>query len=272
MVVRQILPAALAGGLWLALACGEAPPSVAADREPERLRVQVLAEYPHRPDAFTQGLLHFEDRIYESTGQYGRSSVRRVVPESGAVERRAELPEELFGEGLARIGRRLYQLTWQEERGLIWDLDSLARVGEFSYSGEGWGLCFDSSHLVRSDGSNVLTFHEPADFRAVRRVAVTVYGRPALRLNELECVEGAIYANVWGSDEILRIDPASGRVLAVIDASGLLPQRQRKADNVLNGIAWVPERGTFLLTGKNWPTLYEVVLEAVEPAGRKASG
>ncbi len=227
---------------------------------PDSLRVQVHAEHPHQRDAFTQGLLWHEGKLYESTGLEGRSSLRRVDLETGAVERRVEVGDDLFAEGLARVGNRLYQLTWQSELLRIYDADSFELVEERHYEGEGWGLCFDGTHLVMSNGSARLSFRDPETFDIVREVEVTKAGRPVRWLNELECVDGQVYANVWQTNEIVRIDPRGGQVNATIDASALVPQGERRID-VLNGIAWLPERQRFALTGKLWPTLFEVTFE-----------
>lgn len=246
---RQQSPVA---ALVLALACA----SGNAGGEPIELAVEVVAEYPHDPDAFTQGLLWHGDRLYESTGQYGASSLRRVELATGAVEQRVELESHLFGEGLERVGDRLVQLTWREGLARVYDVETFELLAEERYAGEGWGLCHDGEHLLRSDGSAVLTRHEPVSLAFVDRVTVTLRGRPLPGLNELECAEGWVYANVYGTDRIVRIDPASGEVRAEIDAS-TLPVRER--NGVLNGIAYRPETATFLLTGKRWPQLFEVI-------------
>jgi glutaminyl-peptide cyclotransferase len=236
----------------------------------ERLEVRVLAEYPHDPEAFTQGLLVHDGLLYESTGRHGASELRRVAPETGEVLLRRELPGHFFGEGLALVPgsggepARLVQLTWQEETALVWDAADLTARGELAYRGEGWGLAWDGSRLVMSDGSSWLSFREPAGFAEVERLRVTLGGRPVSRLNELEWADGALWANVWGSTEVVRIDPATGEVTGVADLSELerrLPPEESRGIDVLNGIAWWPERGTFLVTGKLWPRLFEVALE-----------
>ena len=234
----------------------ESPASLNA--EPLELVVAVQSVRPHDRRAFTQGLLLVDGELYESTGQYGRSSIRRVNPRTGEVERRYDLPPDVFGEGLARVGERLYQLTWHRQQALIYDLESLDRLGTIPYSGQGWGLCFDSAYLVRSDGTERLFFHDPESFEVTRVVRVSLRGEPLARLNELECAEGWIYANVWRTDTIVRIDGQSGEVRAVIDASSLLTAEERPRFGVLNGIAYDPTAGTFLLTGKNWSKLFEV--------------
>jgi glutaminyl-peptide cyclotransferase len=231
---------------------------VAASSAPERLAVRVVGSYPHARDAFTQGLLWHDGHLYESTGLYGRSSLRRVDLQSGEVLERRALPPELFAEGLARVGDRLIQLTWQEHRAIVWTLDGLQRVREFAYEGEGWGLCYDGEHLVMSDGSDRLVFRDPETFRSVRSIRVRERGRPVDQLNELECVDGAIWANVWQTDRILRIDPHTGNVTGIATAGDLLDPDEREHADVLNGIAWIPERRHFVITGKLWPRLFEV--------------
>jgi glutaminyl-peptide cyclotransferase len=238
----------------------QAPPPAAAKpiAAPERLKVKVLSTRPHDAGAYTQGLLFHGGSLFESTGLYGRSSLREVNPETGEVKRKVDLPRQYFGEGLAVAGDRLIQLTWQEQKAFLYRLADLQPAGELRYDGEGWGLCWDGSRLVMSDGSDRLTFRDAQTFAVLGEVRVTLGGRPVDQLNELECVEGAVYANVWQTDDIVRIDPASGKVTAVIDASGLLAPGERWRAEVLNGIAWDPARKTFLLTGKLWPKMFEV--------------
>lgn len=226
----------------------------------EELRVRVLEKYPHAPDAFTQGLLWHDGAMYESTGKYGESSVRKVRLEDGAILEKRDLEPRFFGEGLARVGNRLLQLTWRSGRALVWNLDGLRYEETLAYLGEGWGLCYDGTSLIMSDGSSILEIRDPETMALVREVTVTKKGRPVPRLNELECVDGAVYANVWRRQEILRIDPATGVVTATIDASGLLGRVEAIRADVLNGIAYRPESKTFLLTGKLWPYVFEVEL------------
>jgi glutamine cyclotransferase len=232
----------------------------------ERLTARVVAEYPHDPSAFTQGLLYEgEGKLLESTGLRGASTLRRVELATGAVLQQEALDPRLFGEGLAQVGERLYQLTWQAEVGLIYRADTFAADGQFHYRGEGWGLCYDGEGLVMSNGSAYLTFHDPATFRERRRVQVTHEGRPLTALNELECVDGAVYANLYGTETILRIDPATGAVTALIDASRLLTPQERRQADVLNGIAHDPKTGLFYLTGKLWPKLFAVEFVPRQP-------
>jgi glutamine cyclotransferase len=266
-----VLASLLAFGLFIGsagLACANKtpPPPAAGAAAPEELVPQVVRSFPHDREAFTQGLLFFEGKLYESTGLQGRSSLRRVDPESGHVEARSELAPQLFGEGLARVGGQLFQITWRDGRALVWDLSGLKPLRELSYPGEGWGLCHDGHRLIMSDGSDHLVFRDDASFARVGDVAVARAGEPVKNLNELECVGDVVYANIWRTDNIARIDPRTGAVTGWIDASGLLSRDERVGADVLNGIAFVPERGTFFITGKLWPRLFEVRFVPRTPA------
>jgi glutaminyl-peptide cyclotransferase len=230
-----------------------------ATDKPERLTVKVLSVRPHDPGAFTQGLFLHNGSLFESTGLYGESSLREVNPETGAVKRKVSVPQQYFAEGLALVGDRLIQLTWQNQTALVYNVADFQRTGQLPYNGEGWGLCSDGARLVMTDGSDRLTFRDPKTLAVLGQVNVTLAGRLIDQLNEVECVDGTVYANVWQTDDILRIDPASGKVMAVIDASGLLSPEERQHTDVLNGIAWDPARKTFLITGKLWPKMFEVV-------------
>lgn len=235
---------------------------------PKALRVKVVRSFPHDPKAFTQGLELDTGRLLESTGLYGQSSIRVVHRTTGRVLQRRDLRSELFGEGVTVVGGRIIQLTWRENVAPVYERVTLRPLETFRYGGEGWGICFDGAHLITSDGSSVLTFRDPKTFGKVRSVRVTVGGSSRVRaglprgpvpsLNELECVGKAVYANVWQTDTIVRIDPATGRVTAVIDASGLLPPALADDADVLNGIAYDSAKRVFLLTGKLWPRLFEV--------------
>lgn len=224
----------------------------------EMLRVDVIERHPHARDAFTQGLLWHGGRLYESTGMRGRSTVRLVDLLTGQTERQLELDPGLFGEGLALVNDRLIQLTWTSGKALVYRRDDFTKVAEFAYQGEGWGLCHDGKHLYMSNGSDTLTVRDPDTFQIIERRQVTIRGRPQGRLNELECVNGQIYANVWEYDQIIRFDPATGQVNAIIDSSRLLSPDERQSVDVLNGIAYMAEREHFLITGKYWPYVFEV--------------
>lgn len=232
--------------------------AASAPDAPQRLKVKVLSTRPHDPEAFTQGLVLDGTTMFESTGLNGKSSLREVDPQTGKVRRKVDVPAEYFAEGLALADGRLIQLTWKEEKAFVYDRSDFRKLSEFRYDGEGWGLCSDGTRLVMSDGSDRLTFRDPKTFAVQSIVNVSLAGKPATELNELECVDGAVYANVWQTDDILRIDPKDGRVTAVIDASGLLTSEERQKTDVLNGIAWNPATKTFLITGKLWPRMFEV--------------
>jgi glutamine cyclotransferase len=251
--------AALLALAALAPTCAsKSAPKSAAPRAVDDLRARVVRTFPHDRSAFTQGLLYHEGRLYESTGLVGRSSLRRVDPDNGRVEADVSLEPPFFGEGLARVGNELVQLTWQNGKAFVWQLPAFTRVREYKYQGEGWGLCHDGKRLVMSDGSDKLTFRDASSFASSGQVAVARSGAPVRHLNELECAGGLVYANIWGSDNIARIDPATGEVTGWIDAGGLLSRAERAGTDVLNGIAHVPERNTFYITGKLWPRLFEV--------------
>lgn len=227
--------------------------------EVEQLTVRILAAYPHDPTAFTQGLVWDGGLLYESTGLYGRSTVRRVDPGDGRILEKTVLDPNLFGEGLALAGGRLIQLTWKAGIALVYDLATLRDIDQFGYNGEGWGLASDGKRLAMSNGSSLLTFRDPSDFRWLSTLEVRLAGEPLDRLNELEFAGGQLYANVWGENRIVRVDPESGRVTAVIDAAGLLKPQEARMVDVLNGIAYDPASETFWLTGKFWPQIFQVV-------------
>lgn len=226
----------------------------------------VVRSYPHEPTAFTEGLVLFEGKLFESTGLEGRSTLQRVDIATGKIEKKIELERALFGEGLARVGRRLYQLTWKNGVAIQYDLDSFAEQRRFSYAGEGWGICYDGVALVMSNGSARLSFRDPETFAEIRSVQVVRGEQPLLNINELECVQGQVYANVWMTDLIVAIDPSSGKVTAEFNAAGLLSVDERRGVDVLNGIAFIPESGNFYITGKYWPKLFEVTLPGTSPS------
>jgi glutamine cyclotransferase len=253
--------------LWLSLALLLALTlplrSPHAQKQPERLRVQIHSVRPHDPRAFTQGLLIHDGFFYESTGLYGQSTLRKVDMQIGEVLQQLSLPAEFFAEGLALVGERLIQLTWQEQVAFVYDLETFERRETFTYIGEGWGLCYDqeTDELYMSNGSHVLYVRDPETFSAVRQLEIVLDDVPIRNLNELECVGDSIYANIWFSDQILRIDKQTGRITAIIDASNLLTPEEREAvgrAGTLNGIAYDPESERFFLTGKLWQWLFEV--------------
>ncbi len=254
------LVAALLAAAWILSSTPDPVPGSAPveSRDPLSMTVEILDTMPHDEEAYTQGLLWHDGFLYESTGQYGQSTLRRVDLATGAVLSSRALPPELFGEGLARVEDRLIQLTWRAGTALLWDRERLTELDRLSYEGQGWGLCFDGLHLVMSDGSSVLTFRNPETFEVVREVEVLLRDGAVGRLNELECVQDSIYANVYTTDWIVRIDPETGRVQSLIDASGLLTPQETRGADVLNGIAYDEDRQIFYLTGKLWPKLYAV--------------
>jgi glutamine cyclotransferase len=222
------------------------------------MRVEVVASYPHDSGAFTQGLLYQDGVLYEGTGLEGESTIRRVDLKTGRVLQHVALAPDLFGEGIARTPEGLIQVTWQSDTGFVYDPTTLALRRQFTYAGDGWGLCYDGSSLVMGDGSPVLMFRRPDTFEVHRTIRVTLDDAPLKWVNELECANGSIYGNVWRRDVIVRIDPATGVVRERIDASGLLTTSEAQGADVLNGIAYDPVDGTFYLTGKRWPKLFKV--------------
>lgn len=220
---------------------------------------EIVRVYPHDPGAFTQGLTFADGFLYEGTGRRGQSTLRKVRLETGEVLQSVDLPAALFGEGITLLGDRIYQLTWTSGVGLVYDRETFRPLGQFRQLTEGWGLTDDGEHLVLSDGSPRLYFLDPEDMSPVRTVEVREEGRLRDQINELEYVDGEVWANVWHSDEVLRISPRDGTVLGKIDFGGLLdPSERRDPEAVLNGIAHDPDSGRLFVTGKLWPKLFEV--------------
>ena len=228
------------------------------------LTYQVVATHPHDTSSFTQGLLWFDGRVYESTGLRGQSVLRIIDLPTGRVLQETAADPQHFGEGLALVGDRLIWLTWQAGAAGVYHRDTLEPTGGFAYAGEGWGLCHDGDRLVMSDGSNTLTFRHPTTFEVMGSVAVTrADGSRVNLLNELECVGNQVWANVWLTDRIVVIDPDTGKVAAEADMARIISPHPAVTDSndVLNGIAYRPDTGTFLITGKRWPTVFEVRFE-----------
>ena len=251
-----------AAGGWAFLSPGPAETTAAQPAAVvQSLAVKIHRTLPHDTSAYTQGLLWWNGKLYESTGQYGRSDLRRLDPETGAVEQRVDISPAYFGEGLARVDDRLIMLTWKAQRAFVFGLERFDEQRTFLYEGEGWGLCNDGTRLVMSDGSNRLTLRDLRTFEELGDVAVTLRGFPLTQINELECVGDSVYANVYQTDFLVRIDPSSGRVTHYIDASGLLTREEARGVDVLNGIAFDPGAETFYITGKLWPKMFEVTFE-----------
>jgi glutaminyl-peptide cyclotransferase len=222
----------------------------------------ILHTWPHDRKAFTQGLVFQDGELLESTGVNGQSSLRRVELQTGRVLQQIQLPYQYFAEGLVVFGRRLFQLTWLNGKCFVYDLASFRKQTEFSYSGEGWGLTTDDQSLIMSDGTDRIRFLNPDTFELKRSIHVTAEGRPLNRLNELEYIKGEIFANIWQSDFVARIDPATGKVLGLVDFSGLLTPTDRDAStDVFNGIAYDRAGDRIFVTGKYWPKLFEVRLK-----------
>lgn len=223
---------------------------------------EVVRTYPHDRGAFTQGLAFLDGMLYESTGLNGRSSLRQVDLDSGKVLKQIDVPSQYFAEGLAILGDKAYQLTWQNHVGFVYDRNTFAKEGEFSYTGEGWGLATDGHSLILSDGTDQIRFLDPTNFTVTRTIPVRFEGHPVFYLNELEYINGEIFANIWQSDDVVRIDPATGRVTGVIDFTSLLPAEDREpTTDVLNGIAYDPAGKRLFVTGKLWPKIFEVRLK-----------
>ncbi|MEM9294097.1 MAG: glutaminyl-peptide cyclotransferase [Acidobacteriota bacterium] len=298
----RVLLALLLGGLWALSACAAPPasstpsaeassaspspspveqsprPSAAESAEgnqgdeesrpAQKLKVEILQTFPHDRGAYTQGLLWHQGKLFESTGLYGASSVRRVDLQSGRVEQRRDLDQAFFGEGLERIGDRLVQLTWLSGLALYWDVETFEPIEFVGYRGEGWGLCFDGQRLIRSDGTATLYFHDPESFELLGSVEVREDGRAVHFLNELECIDDGIWANVYKTRDFVRIDGATGGVThragaAVVFDAARAENIDLSGADYMNGIAYRPAEkgddvGTFLITGKLWPRLYEV--------------
>ncbi len=233
---------------------------------------EVVNTWPHDAKAFTQGLIFYDDALLESTGQYGESSLRKVDLRTGRVLKQINVPAQYFAEGLALLGGKVFQLTWTTRKGFIYDPQTFQKEGEFTYGGEGWGLTSDGESLIISDGTNQIRFLNAGNYEIKRTIEVLDNNRPLRDLNELEYVKGEIYANVWHSDRVARIDPQTGRILGWIDLKGLLaPAEQSDPEAVLNGIAYDEAGDRLFVTGKLWPKLFEIRLRKKEQSGSAAA-
>jgi glutaminyl-peptide cyclotransferase len=241
-------------------------PSARAEPQPAEGAVPVvtptvLAEFPHDPAAYTEGLELDGPTLFEGTGMAGESQLRELDPATGAVRRAVAVPHNYFGEGITVVGDRIWELTWRDGVAVEWDKATFTPLREVPVAGEGWGLCRDGDRLISSDGTDRLRFHDIANLAETGAIGVTRDGAPVTGLNELECVDGQVWANVWPSDIIVRIDPATGWVNVVVDASGLWNSGRRANTQVLSGIAHV-DGDEFYLTGKYWPSMFRVRIGA----------
>jgi len=249
VIVTLLIAAAVALTAWSQLA---------PDTEPEIWSFEVVATFPHDASAFTQGLTINDGQMYEGTGQYRESTLRKVEIDTGRVEKLHSLSDQLFGEGITILGDRIYQLTWQNNLVFVYDLDTFNRIGTLRNDGQGWGLTHDGTHLIVSDGTAIIRFHDPETFELVRSLDIHDDGRPISSLNELEYINGEIWANLWYQDRLVRISPETGAVIGWVDLSSLYPPSQRASEDVLNGIAYDAAAERLFVTGKNWPWLYEI--------------
>jgi len=226
-----------------------------------QMTYEVINAYPHDPTAFTQGLIYRDGYLYESTGLYGQSSLRKVDLETGEVIQQIDLAGEYFAEGLTLWEDRLIQLTWREGTGFIYNRDDFSLQGQFEYATQGWGLTDDGKRLILSDGTPTITFLNPDNFEVIGSLHVSDQGTPIWNINELEFINGEIYANIWQTDDLVRINPATGEVMGWIDLSGILPEAQQtETTDVLNGIAYDHAGDRLFVTGKLWPAVFEIRL------------
>ncbi len=231
-------------------------------RAPEKYTYKILKVFPHDREAYTQGLQYWNGYLYEGTGQYGESSIRKTDMQSGNILSVLNIDSQYFGEGITICNDKIYQLTWRSKKGFIYNLKTFTLESTFNYNSEGWGITTVGEHLIMSDGSNKLYHVTPSGFSIIKEVEVYDHNGEVSQLNELEYVNGLVWANVWLTDRIVAIDPETGVVKAELDMTGLLPESDRaglnEKDDVLNGIAWNAEKNTFYVTGKRWPKIFEI--------------
>lgn len=237
--------------------------ALTVEKPPLIIPYKITSTYPHSPGSFTQGFVFEDGFLYEGTGQYGTSSLRKLKLETGEILKEVRLSRQIFGEGITIHKNRIIQLTWMSQVGFVYDKKSFRHLDTFRYPIpiEGWGITTDGTHLIVSDGSHRLYFIDPESFKVRKRLEVHDHRGPVFKINELEYVEGAVYANVWQSSKIIKIDIDSGRVTGIIDLSEIVPEQFRgHCDYVLNGIAYDSEKRRFFVTGKMWPQVYELIL------------
>jgi glutamine cyclotransferase len=259
LIRRRLILAFLLTMSWLSIIGQSSRP--ASERRPREYTFKVVNAFPHDPAAFTQGLVYRDGFLYEGTGLNGRSQLRKVRLETGEVVQHADLGREFFGEGIAIVGNKIFQLTWQSHVGFVYNLADFKLLRQFSYPGEGWGLTSHGNEIFMSDGTVEIRVLNAATLKEKRRFTVRDGATPIDQLNELEFVEGELFANVWQTDRIARISPQTGKVLGWIDLTGLLsPVFRRRDDAVLNGIAYDAAHKRLFVTGKLWPKIFEIQL------------
>lgn len=259
LVTRHLINSFVAFVLLSQSACSSSSATKVASGVTPKFSVEVVQTYPHDANAFTQGLIFRDGKLLESTGKEGRSSLRSVDLASGKVLKQVDVAPEYFAEGMTALNGKIYQLTWQHQVGFIYDYWTFQPLGQFNYGGEGWGLTNDGTSLILSDGSNRLRFLDPGTFKVTRTIAVTDGGKKVNQLNELEYINGEIYANIWHDQRIVTINPSNGAVTAWIDCSSLVPRSgAHDEEAVLNGIAVDETSGRLFVTGKLWPKLFEI--------------
>jgi glutamine cyclotransferase len=238
-----------------------AKPAAATNNATPLYHYEIVHTYPHDRAAFTQGLVFLDGVLYESTGLNGASTLRKVELETGKVLKKISIPGQYFGEGIAILDGKIFHLTWQNQKGFVYDLQTFNQEKEFSYTGEGWGLATDGHSLIMSDGTDQIRFLDPRTLQVEHTIRVSRRGQPVVNLNELEYIKGEIFANIWETDYVVRIDPKTGQVVGIINFTGLLPPEDRNGTDVLNGIAYDAAGDRLFITGKCWPKLFEVRLK-----------
>ncbi len=248
-------------GIVFSPSCANSKEAAPSTDELALYTCEIVQTYPHDPDAFTQGLVFEDGILYEGTGLRGRSTIRKVALKTGGVLQRHELSDRFFGEGITIYEDKIIQLTWQANTGFVYEKDTFELIRDFTYATEGWGITHDGTHLIMSDGSATIYFWDPESLEEIGRIEVFDASGPVVRLNELEYIQGEIFANVWQTDYIARIDPETGRVTGWIDLTGLLkPDALKQPVDVLNGIAYDSKNDRLFVTGKLWPELFEIKL------------
>jgi glutaminyl-peptide cyclotransferase len=260
VLALRTFPARLAAGVWMAVVLLSG--ATQASAQLPTYGYQIVHAYPHDPNAFTEGLFFLDGDLYESTGLEGHSSIRKVRLKTGEVLQKLDIPAQYFGEGIVNWKGTLIELTWRSQVGFVYDLKTFHLLHQFSYLGEGWALTQDGRQIIMSDGTPDIRFLDPQTLKEVRRITVVDDGQPLQNINELEWVKGEIFANIWQTDRIARIDPASGAVVGWIDLTGLRASAANTEDPnaVLNGIAYDAKNDRLFVTGKRWPKLYEIRL------------